>query len=66
MTRERDLEKRTPFWQTLAQSHEPILHDGQVIVAYVPKYDLPLSATTKAGAKPLGRVIGILESFAGL
>ena len=47
--------KWTPFGRHHARAHEPILHDRQVIVAYVPKYDLPLSATTKAGAKPLGR-----------
>ena len=48
-------EKWTPFGRHHARAHEPILHDGQVIVAYVPRDDLPVSATTKAGAKPLGR-----------
>lgn len=48
-------EKWTPFGRHHARAHEPILHDGRVIVAYVPRDDLPVSATTKAGAKPLGR-----------
>jgi outer membrane protein assembly factor BamB len=48
-------EKWTPFGRHHARAHEPILHNGQVIVAYVPRDDLPVSATTKAGAKPLGR-----------
>ena len=48
-------EKWTPFGRHHARAHEPILHGGQVIVAYVPRDDLPASATTKAGAKPFGR-----------
>ena len=48
-------EKWTPFGRHHARAHEPMLHEGQVIVAYVPRDDLPVSATTKAGAKPLGR-----------
>ena len=48
-------EKWTPFGRHHARAHEPILHDEQVIVAYVPRDDLPVSATTKAGAKQLGR-----------
>lgn len=48
-------DKWTPFGRHHARAHEPILHESRVIVTYVPKHDLPVSATTKAGAKPLGR-----------
>ena len=47
-------EKWTPFGRHHARAHEPILHDGQVIVAYVPRDDLPVSATTKAGQNHWG------------
>ena len=47
--------KWTPFGRHHARAHEPILHDGMVIVAHTPKYDLPIEATTKAGSKALGR-----------
>lgn len=45
----------TPFGRHHARQHEPILHDGNVIQMHAPRYDLPVSATTKAGAKPYGR-----------
>lgn len=44
-----------PFGRHHARQHEPILHDGRVILMQVPRDDLPESVTTKAGAKPLGR-----------
>jgi outer membrane protein assembly factor BamB len=47
--------KWTPFGRHHARAHEPILHDGMVIVAHTPQYDLPIEATTKAGSKVLGR-----------
>ena len=47
--------KWTPFGRHHARAHEPILHNGMVIVAHVPKYNLPVEATTKEGAKILGR-----------
>ena len=47
--------KWTPFGRHHARAHEPILHNGMVIVAHVPKYNLPIEATTKAGSKALGR-----------
>lgn len=49
----------TPFGRHHARQHEPILVHDQVIVAHVPRNDLPLEATTKAGAKPLGRGPGV-------
>ena len=45
----------TPFGRHHARQQEPILHRGNVIVLKTVAKDLPLSATTKAGAKPLGR-----------
>ncbi|MBN37254.1 MAG: hypothetical protein CMI29_02195 [Opitutae bacterium] len=45
----------TPFGRHHARAHEPILHDGKVILMHAPRYDLPLSATTKGGSQPLGR-----------
>lgn len=45
----------TPFGRHHARAHEPILHDGNVILLHAPTYDLPVAATTKAGSKPLGR-----------
>ena len=47
--------KWTPFGRHHARAHEPILHDGMVIVTHTPKYDLPIEASTKAGSKGLGR-----------
>ncbi|MEM9365131.1 MAG: PQQ-binding-like beta-propeller repeat protein [Planctomycetota bacterium] len=44
-----------PFGRHHARQQEPILHDGQVIVLKTVAEDLPVSATTKTGAKPLGR-----------
>ncbi|TWT98447.1 outer membrane protein assembly factor BamB family protein [Stieleria varia] len=44
----------TPFGRHHARGHEPMLHDGHVILMHVPRTDLPISATTKAGAQPLG------------
>lgn len=45
----------TPFGRHHARAHEPILHDGKVILMHAPRYDLPVSATTKEGSQPLGR-----------
>jgi len=45
----------TPFGRHHARAHEPILHDGKVILMHAPRYDLPASATTKGGSHPLGR-----------
>ena len=45
----------TPFGRHHARAHEPILHDGKVILMHAPRYDLPVSATTKSGSHPLGR-----------
>ncbi|MDG2223818.1 MAG: PQQ-binding-like beta-propeller repeat protein, partial [Rubripirellula sp.] len=45
-----------PFGRHHARQQEPILHDGQVILLKTVANDLPVSAPTKAGAKPLGRV----------
>ncbi len=45
----------TPFGRHHARAHEPILHDGKVILMHAPRYDLPVSATTKEGSKSLGR-----------
>lgn len=45
----------TPFGRHHARQHEPILDRGRVILVHVPRNDLPVAATTKAGAKPLGR-----------
>lgn len=44
-----------PFGRHHARQHEPILHDGNVILMQVPREDLPESVTTKAGAAALGR-----------
>ncbi len=44
-----------PFGRHHARQHEPILINGQVIIARTVADDLPIEATTKAGAKPLGR-----------
>ncbi len=43
-----------PFGRHHARQHQPILHDGQLIVMQVPRADLDPKVTTKAGAKPLG------------
>ena len=45
----------TPFGRHHARAHEPILHDGKVILLHAPTYDLPVEATTKAGSKKYGR-----------
>ena len=45
----------TPFGRHHARAHEPILHDGKVILMHTPRYDLPVSATTKGGSHSLGR-----------
>jgi len=55
-----------PFGRHHARQHEPILHRGEVILLRIPRDDLPLSATTKAGAQPLGRGRGVwthLQAF---
>ena len=44
-----------PFGRHHARQQEPILHDGNVIVLKTVADGLPASATTKPGAKPLGR-----------
>lgn len=44
-----------PFGRHHARQQEPILHDGKVIVLKTVAENLPVAATTKAGAKPLGR-----------
>lgn len=44
-----------PFGRHHARQQEPILHDGKVIMLKTVAEDLPVTATTKAGAKPLGR-----------
>ena len=44
-----------PFGRHHARQQEPILHNGNVIVLKTIATDLPQAATTKAGAKPLGR-----------
>ena len=44
-----------PFGRHHARQQEPIFHDGNVILLKTVAKDLPVSATTKAGAKPLGR-----------
>ncbi len=45
----------TPFGRHHARAHEPILYGGRVILMHAPRYDLPVSATTKSGSHPLGR-----------
>ena len=45
----------TPFGRHHARQHEPILHDGNLILMHAPRYDLPVSVTTKKGSQPLGR-----------
>ncbi|MFT5527371.1 MAG: outer membrane protein assembly factor BamB, partial [Pirellulaceae bacterium] len=47
--------KWVPFGRHHARQHEPILHDGKLIVVQVPRTDLDPKVTTKAGAQPLGR-----------
>lgn len=49
----------TMFGRHHARQHEPILDRGQVVLMHVPRDDLPPSATTKAGAKPLGRDLNV-------
>ncbi len=44
-----------PFGRHHARQHEPIIHNGQAILVQVPREDLTPDATTKTGAKPLGR-----------
>ncbi|MFT5108151.1 MAG: outer membrane protein assembly factor BamB [Verrucomicrobiales bacterium] len=44
-----------PFGRHHSRQHEPILHNGKVIVVRVKPSDLDPKVTTKAGAKPLGR-----------
>ena len=44
-----------PFGRHHARQQEPILHNGKVLVLKTVAKDLPLRATTKAGAKILGR-----------
>ncbi len=44
-----------PFGRHHARQQEPILHNGNVILLKSVAENLPVSATTKAGAKPLGR-----------
>lgn len=44
-----------PFGRHHSRQHEPILHDGKVIVVRVKPSDLDPKVTTKEGAKPLGR-----------
>lgn len=48
-----------PFGRHHARQHEPLLDRGEVILLRIPRNDLPLSATTKAGAQPLGRGAGV-------
>ncbi|MBC8324013.1 MAG: PQQ-binding-like beta-propeller repeat protein [Verrucomicrobia subdivision 3 bacterium] len=45
----------TPFGRHHARAHEPILHNGNVILMHAATYDLPVEATTKAGSKKYGR-----------
>lgn len=45
----------TPFGRHHARAHQPILYQGKVILMHAPCYDLPQSATTKAGSHSLGR-----------
>lgn len=44
-----------PFGRHHARQHEPILHNGHVILVQVPREDLTPEVTTKPGAAPLGR-----------
>lgn len=44
-----------PFGRHHARQQEPILHGGKVILLKTIAKNLPVEATTKAGAKPLGR-----------
>jgi hypothetical protein len=44
-----------PFGRHHARQQEPLLYDGNVILLKTVAENLPLAATTKAGAKPLGR-----------
>jgi len=44
-----------PFGRHHARQQEPILYDGKVILLKTVAKNLPVAATTKAGAKPLGR-----------
>ncbi|QDU93556.1 outer membrane protein assembly factor BamB family protein [Lignipirellula cremea] len=44
-----------PFGRHHARQQEPILHHGNVILLKTVAENLPVAATTKAGAKPLGR-----------
>jgi outer membrane protein assembly factor BamB len=45
----------TPFGRHHARQHEPMLFRDRIVLMHAPRHDLPASATTKAGAKPLGR-----------
>jgi outer membrane protein assembly factor BamB len=47
--------KWVPFGRHHSRQHEPILHDGKVIVVRVKPSNLDPKVTTKGGAKPLGR-----------
>jgi hypothetical protein len=44
-----------PFGRHHARQHEPMIHNGKLIVVRVKPSDLDPSVTTKVGAKPLGR-----------
>lgn len=44
-----------PFGRHHARQQEPILHEGKVILLKTIASNLAIEATTKAGAKPLGR-----------
>ena len=44
-----------PFGRHHARQQEPILHDGKVILLKTVAENLAVEATTKSGAKPLGR-----------
>ena len=47
--------KWTPFGRHHARQHEPLIIDDNVVLVHAPRYDLPVTVTTKAGSHPLGR-----------
>ncbi len=45
----------TPFGRHHSRQHEPFVYNNQIIILKTIKAGLPVSATTKSGAHPLGR-----------
>jgi outer membrane protein assembly factor BamB len=46
----------TPFGRHHSRQHEPVCMDNKFLFMHAPRTDLPLSATTKEGARKFGRV----------